>query len=87
VVCTDVLEHIEPECLQTVLEHLRSLTRAVAHIVIAIKADGHKKLGDGRDPHLIIESPNWWRAKLKEHYPLVRCVNVTNRDATFRAFP
>ena len=87
VVCTDVLEHIEPDCLQTVLEHLRSLTRVVAHIVIAIKPDGHKRLGDGRDPHLIVQPPDWWRAKLEEHYPVVRCVNVTNRDATFRATP
>lgn len=87
VVCTDVLEHIEPECLGDVLEHLASLTRVVAHIVIAIKPDGHKKLRDGRDPHLIVKPPEWWRAKLAEYYPLVRCVNVTNRDATFRAYP
>lgn len=87
VVCTDVLEHIEPECLQSVLEHLRALTRQVAHIVIAIKPDGHKKLRDGRDPHLIVKPPDWWRAKLEQHYQLVRCVNVTNRDATFRAYP
>ena len=87
VVCTDVLEHIEPECLQAVLEHLRALTRVVAHIVIAIKPDGHKRLKDGRDPHLIVKPPEWWRDKLAEHYGLVRCVNVTNRDATFRAYP
>ena len=87
VVCTDVLEHVEPECLQSVLEHLRSLTRVVAHIVIAIKPDGNKRLKDGRDPHLIVKPPEWWRGKLAEHYPAVRCVNVTNRDATFRAYP
>lgn len=84
VVCTDVLEHIEPELLDNVLAHINELTTVAAHLVIATKPDGNKKLADGRDPHLIVESPEWWQKKLAQHFDNVRCINVTARDCTFR---
>ncbi len=87
VVCTDVLEHVEPECLSGVLAHLRAKTLRLSHIVIATKLDGRKKLADGRDPHLIVQDAEWWRTKLDAHYGVVRLVNQSNRDCTFRAFP
>lgn len=85
-VCADVLEHIEPDCLQAVLEHIAALTRKAAHIVIATKHDGNKRLADGRDPHLIVRDPEWWRNRLREHMA-ARLTNVTARDCTFRAWP
>lgn len=87
VVCTDVLEHVEPECLADVLAHLRAKTLRLAHIVIATKLDGSKKLADGRDPHLIVEDAQWWRTKLQLHYTTVCLVNQSSRDCTFRAWP
>lgn len=84
VVCTDVLEHIEPDCLDTVLKHLAHLTVTVAHIVIATKLDGNKKLADGRDPHLIVKPAQWWKEKLCQHYGQVELINISNRDCTFR---
>jgi hypothetical protein len=63
VVCTDVLEHIEPEKLDTVLRHLRVLARKVAFLVIATRP-ANKTLADGRNAHLIIQGDAWWRAQV-----------------------
>jgi hypothetical protein len=63
VVCTDVLEHIEPELLDNVLFELARLTRKAALLVIATR-ESQKKLADGSSPHKIIEEPHWWQAKL-----------------------
>lgn len=60
VVCTDVLEHIEPERLETVLGHLRLLARQAAFVVVSLK-DSNKVLADGRNAHLIIRPANWWK--------------------------
>jgi hypothetical protein len=63
VVCTDVLEHIEPECLDAVLDDLRDLTRTMLFCTVATRP-AKKFLPDGRNAHLIQESSNWWLQKL-----------------------
>lgn len=65
VVCTDVLEHIEPECLESVLGHLKSLTTKVAFFSICTRA-AQKCLPDGRNAHLIIRPSSWWRKQLSD---------------------
>lgn len=62
VVCTDVLEHIEPERLDTVLRHLTVLTRKALFVVIATRPS-NKTMADGRNAHLIIETGEWWSAR------------------------
>lgn len=59
VVCTDVLEHIEPELIGNVLDHLQSLTRKVLFAVIHTEKS-NKHLPDGRNAHILQESPRWW---------------------------
>jgi 2-polyprenyl-3-methyl-5-hydroxy-6-metoxy-1,4-benzoquinol methylase len=63
VTCTDVLEHIEPERLDTVLAHLRALARKAVFVVIATRP-ASKVLADGRNAHLIIEQAPWWLARV-----------------------
>lgn len=63
VVCTDVLEHIEPELIDNVLADLRRLTLKKALIAAALKPSS-KTLPDGRNSHLIIEPIEWWEAKI-----------------------
>jgi 2-polyprenyl-3-methyl-5-hydroxy-6-metoxy-1,4-benzoquinol methylase len=63
VVCGDVLEHIEPDCLDAVLDHLRELTRRVAFLVVATRP-AKKILADGRNAHLIVENARWWAPRL-----------------------
>jgi len=59
VVCTDVLEHVEPDRLATVLAHLRLLARKAVFAVIATRPS-NKIMADGRNAHLIQESDDWW---------------------------
>lgn len=66
VVCTDVLEHIEPTCLPRVLDHLRSLTQKALFVTIATRPS-EKRLTDGRNAHLIIDNAAWWAEQLAKH--------------------
>lgn len=62
--CTDVLEHVEPECLDEVLKHLRFLARKAVFVVVST-CETAKKLSDGRNAHLTVESGAWWREKVE----------------------
>lgn len=59
VVCTDVLEHIEPECTADVLKELRRLSLGCALFSIHLKP-AKKFLADGRNAHINLKSPEWW---------------------------
>ena len=75
VVCTDVLEHIEPECLEAVLDDLRRLTLKIAVLNIATRAAA-KVLPDGRNAHLIVEPYTWWLPRLWERWSIVSFNNL-----------
>lgn len=70
VVCTDVLEHIEPELLDNVLDHLQSLSRRLLFAVVSTRP-AKKTLEDGRNAHLIVEPDAWWRPKLEQRFRIV----------------
>jgi hypothetical protein len=81
----DTLEHIEPACLDSVLVHLASLTRQLLFADIALRP-ASKFLPDGRNAHLILESPNWWLARLLPHFA-IRQFTVTDKSAIVLAAP
>ena len=85
-VCTDVLEHIEPDCLDDVLSELARLTLKVGHVVVATQPDQTKLLPDGRNPHLIVQPAEWWKARLKPHFR-VREDDKCAKSVTFTVFP
>jgi len=62
VVCSDMFEHIEPECLGAVLIHIRSKTMKALFVDVATRP-ANKVLADGRNAHLIQESPEWWLSR------------------------
>lgn len=68
--CIDTLEHIEPHCLANVLDHIHTLARNVVFFVIALRLAG-KRLPDGRNAHLIVESKDWWAGQLTEKFRLI----------------
>lgn len=70
VVCTDVLEHIEPEMLESVLEHLKSLVKRKGFFIISTRP-AHKTLSDGRNAHLIVENAKWWLDKMWEKFNII----------------
>lgn len=67
VVCTDVLEHVEPEYLQEVLDHIRALTKKVVFIVVSCRP-AKRFLPDGRNAHLIVEPQEWWEAHIRGRF-------------------
>lgn len=69
VFCGDVMEHVEPECVNTVLRHIRDLTNKVAIFVISTRPAG-KTLPDGRNAHISNHGPDWWRSYLRKYFIL-----------------
>lgn len=61
---SDVLEHIETDQLEGVLNNLYNIADKYQYHLIACHP-AKKKLSDGRNAHLIIEKPEWWKTILK----------------------
>ena len=70
VICTDVLEHIEPVHLNAVLRDLRRVTQRRLFVAISTRVAG-KTLADGRNAHLLVKPGAWWRRKLLEHFQIL----------------
>jgi len=78
VVCTDVLEHVEPDQIDKVITHIRSLTVRAAFFVIACR-EARKTLADGRNAHLIVQPPEWWIELLSGDFkPIVKHISDSN---------
>jgi len=66
VISTDAIEHIEPAHLEETLRTIGSLmTRCGCFRIACYPAK--KSLPDGRNAHLIVKSPDWWREQLVAH--------------------
>lgn len=75
VACIDVLEHIEPDMLESVLDHIRSKT--LCHAFLSIHCGpAVKTLSDGRNAHLIQEPPSWWLPKIMQRFELMSFVRT-----------
>ncbi len=61
----DVLEHVEPEHIDNTIKDLASRCNKVMYHLIACHP-AKKSLADGRNAHLIVENPKWWKQKLIE---------------------
>jgi hypothetical protein len=81
VACIDVLEHIEPEFLDNVLDHLASLTEAVAFLTIHTGPAG-KTLPDGRNAHIIQQPMEWWLPKILQRFEL-QTIQQTHANAFY----
>lgn len=68
VVCTHVLEHVEPQQLQATLEEIDNyMIRYGFFEVPHVKAN--QLLADGRNAHLTIEDRMWWLGTLQLVWP------------------
>lgn len=79
VVCTDVLEHVEPECLEDVLKDLHALTEKVLYLSISTRP-AKKTLPDGRNAHINLMHYRDWLAKLLKYFELDHFTNVGNQQ-------
>ena len=69
VACCDVLEHIEPEYLDNVLDHIEELTEVVAFLSVCT-VPANKTLDDGRNAHLIQQPMEWWLPKIWDRFKI-----------------
>jgi hypothetical protein len=67
IVSNDVIEHFEPAFLDKTLQHMDTLFNRYAWFIIACYP-AKKYLPDGRNAHLIIETPEWWITKINENF-------------------
>lgn len=68
-VCTDVIEHIEPLALQDVLSHMASLTLKACYLQIATRP-AQRILSDGRNAHLLVKPPYFWFDTIRHHFDI-----------------
>lgn len=67
VVCTDVLEHVEPEKIGNVLRDIDALARRAIFLVVCLRPS-NKLLSDGvTNAHRLVRTKAWWEAKVDEH--------------------
>lgn len=66
-ISNDVIEHFEPEFLDQTLTKMSNLYSVSAWLIIACYP-AKKKLPDGRNAHLTVESPDWWLKKIKKTF-------------------
>lgn len=69
VTCIDVLEHIEPDYLQDVFDHLQDLTEVILFATVHTGPAG-KTLPDGRNAHLIQQPMEWWLPHFMERWDI-----------------
>lgn len=70
VCCIDVLEHIEPECIDNVIQELERITTNLGFFSIHMGPAG-KTLADGRNAHLIQMPSSWWLKKLTDYFEIL----------------
>ena len=85
IVCTDVMEHIEPEFTDAVLDDLKRLMLKEGLINIACK-EAQRILPDGRNAHLVTEDGRWWYEKFQERFK-IKSVQMDESAVTLAVLP
>ena len=82
VVCTDVLEHIEPDQLDAVLDDLRRVIKCVGIFAICL-SPAFKTFSDGTNIHRIVMPKTWWQMKLAEYFKVGKTLIDKNGRLVF----
>ena len=67
VVCTDVLEHVEPAHIYMVMQDIARLTQKAAFLVVDT-VPAQKTLADGRNAHLLLKDSQWWLTLFMKYF-------------------
>ena len=86
VMCNDVLEHIEPELLESVIKDLSRVTKKLGFFVIDL-FPASKFLSDGRNAHLIQETDTFWRYQIEKYLEVVTVSSESLRKLIFIVRP
>ena len=85
--CTDVLEHVEPEKTESVLNHINTLTTGVCYLIIDL-LPAAKTLADGRNAHINLQTTGWWLSTLSSKFTFsLQCINEASADLQRRKPP
>ena len=68
------MEHIEPEYLDEVLKHIASLTIRCCLMRVSL-LPAAKILDDGRNAHLILETPEWWTERIGKFFKIMNSMS------------
>lgn len=71
VCCIDVLEHIEPNYLESVMDELQRCVEFYGFFTVHTGA-AVKTLSDGRNAHLTQEGPGWWLPRIFARFELIQ---------------
>jgi len=84
VYCGDVMEHVEEECVQEVLAHIKGLVKPGGHAVFIISCiPSVKFLADGTNAHITVKSGEEWRDLLHGHFARVAMTPGLERGDMF----
>lgn len=67
VACCDVLEHVEPDCIDAVIEHIHSRALKAIFLVVSCQESESKVLPDGSPWHSFVKSQEWWQNRLPDY--------------------
>jgi 2-polyprenyl-3-methyl-5-hydroxy-6-metoxy-1,4-benzoquinol methylase len=81
VICTDVLEHIEPDCIDDVLDDIVRCTKRLALLSVAMRL-ASKTLPDGRNAHVLLKDRDWWVAKIGHRFRIISIVESKWHELT-----
>jgi hypothetical protein len=81
VACIDVLEHIEPDYLESVLNDLCRLAEGIVFLTVHTGA-AVKTLSDGRNAHLTQQPLKWWLPKFWDRWD-IQSVQSTGEHSFF----
>lgn len=68
-ICMDVLEHIERDCIESVLQHINSKFTKKALLSISLQPS-RDILPDGRNAHILMKPAAWWVEILSRYLTL-----------------
>ncbi len=84
--CCDVMEHIPPEKVGSVLDQIRALTMRGTYFRIATRPDQMGRL-IGKTLHLTVRGAEWWRRQIEARWLTVDVIEKTDRDLIVMARP
>ena len=73
-VCIDVLEHVEPNKIDNVLQHIYDKTNKWVYVVVCCTL-ARNTFPDGQNLHLLVKEANWWLGKFKDKWDMFDIIN------------
>ncbi|MGH8752177.1 MAG: hypothetical protein ACREUV_10800 [Burkholderiales bacterium] len=81
VVCSDTMEHVEPDSIDAVLEDIKDLTLKAAFFVIHTGA-AVKTFDNGENTHLVQQPYSWWTDRLMVFFTVMSMHNLGDHVMT-----